>query len=221
MRNAFLLLLLLNILAFAFQSWIIEPDEPVDAMSIDQDVPGLMLAESRDELPAEPVVEEPARTGNPGYRCLRLGPFARETDADQVRLSLQKREATVRQTAAAGGVWVGHWVQVADQGSRAKAEAARDKLAANGIPDAYIVPGDSDNRISLGVYRQRASADQTVRRARSLGFATRVDDRYQAGTNFWLRVRLPGDRTLNPGEFKTDTGQIMRTETIACADAGI
>ncbi|MDP6435991.1 MAG: SPOR domain-containing protein [Gammaproteobacteria bacterium] len=221
MRNAFLLLLLLNILAFAFQSWIIEPDDPVDAMSIDQDVPGLMLAENRKEPPSEPVVVEQASTTNPGYRCLRIGPFARETDADRVRLSLQRREATVRQTAEAGQVWVGHWAQVVNQGSRARAEAARDKLAANGIPDAYIVPGSTDNRISLGVYRKRVSADQAMRQARSLGFTARVDDRYRAGTNFWLRVRLPGDRALNPGEFKTDTGQILRTETIACADAGI
>lgn len=221
MRNAFLLLLLLNILAFTFQSWIIEPDDPVDAMSIDQDVPGLMLAETSKAQPSEPIATDVAKTANPVYRCLRIGPFAQETDADRVRLSLQRREATVRQTTEAGRVWVGHWVQVADQGSRARAEAARDKLAANGIPDAYIVPGDADNRISLGVYRKRASADRTVNQARNLGFSTRVDDRYQPGTNFWLRVRLPGDRTLKPGEFKTDSGQILRTETVDCAAAGI
>ncbi len=219
MRNTFLLLLLLNILAYAYQSWIIEPDNPVDAMFIDQQVPGLLLAASAVKAVADASTN--SDSGKPGYHCLRIGPFAQETDAVKVRLSLQRREATVRQTAEPGRVWVGHWVQVADQSNRQQAAIARDALIASGIRDAYIVPGVGDNRISLGVYRQRASADQTVRQARSLGFETRVDDRYQPGTNFWLRVRLPGDQNLQPGEFKSDTGQILRTEKISCAEAGI
>jgi hypothetical protein len=231
MRNAFLMLLLLNILAFAYQTWIIEPDNPVDALYIEQDVPGLLLAERPEpevEVEAVPASEpaEPDESASQTaavlvYRCLRIGPFARETDADKVQLSLQRREATVRQSAEPGRVWVGHWAQVADQGSRKKAEQTRDALIAKGISDAYILPGDADHRISLGVYRQRASADRIVKQASSLGLATLVQDRYQPGTNFWLRVRLPADQTLKPGEFKSDTGQILRTETIGCEDAGI
>ena len=240
MRNAFLMLLLLNILAFVYQAWIIEPDDPVDALYIEQDVPGLVLAE-RPEPPAEIAPAAEVESGDeselvvaetpeppaeqvasaPAYRCLRVGPFARETDADKVQLNLQRREATVRQSAEVGRVWVGHWAQVADQGSRKKAEEARDALIAKGIADAYILPGDDDQRISLGVYRQRASADRIVKQANGLGLATLVQDRYQPGTNFWLRVRLPADETLKPGEFKSDTGQILRTETIPCEEAGI
>jgi hypothetical protein len=227
MRNGFLVLLLLNILAFAYQAWIIEPDNPVDEFYIEQGVPGLVLAEREQPLveappesaPAEESVEPPP--ADPAYRCLRIGPFARETDADKVQLDLRRREATVRQTAEPGRVWVGHWAQVADQGSRQKAEQSRDALIAKGISDAYILPGDDDQRISLGVYRQRASADRIVKQANALGLDTIVQDRYQPGTNFWLRVRLPGDKTLQPGEFKSDTGQILRTETIPCDQAGI
>jgi hypothetical protein len=231
MRNAFLMLLLLNILAFAYQTWIIEPDNPVDALYIEQDVPGLLLAERPEpevEVEAVPASEpaEPDESASQTaavlvYRCLRIGPFARETDADKVQLSLQRREATVRQSAEPGRVWVGHWAQVADQGSRKKAEQTRDALIAKGISDAYILPGDADHRISLGVYRKRTSANNTIEQARGLGFETRMHDRYQPGTNFWLRVRMPGDRTLQATEFKTDSGQILRTETIPCSKAGI
>ena len=112
-------------------------------------------------------------------------------------------------------------MQVADQGDRQRAEAARDKLAAAGMRDAYIVAGADDNRISLGVYRQRSSADRALQQARDLGFDTLIDDRYQPGTNFWLSVRLPGDASLLPGEFKTDSGQILRTENLPCDQAGI
>ena len=39
MRNAFLLILLVNILAFAYQHWVIEPGSPVAADAIGQDIP--------------------------------------------------------------------------------------------------------------------------------------------------------------------------------------
>ena len=56
MRNFLLTFLLLNILVFIYQRWIIEPDDPVDALHIDQDVPGLLLADPgpREEPAAAP-----------------------------------------------------------------------------------------------------------------------------------------------------------------------
>jgi hypothetical protein len=222
MRNGLLVLLLLNFLAFAYQHWILEPDVKVAATYIAQDYPGLMLVATTTDPVAEVILPEVLISNDQGvYRCLRVGPFPRENDADSVRRALERREATVRQTTKAGQVWVGHWVQVADQGSRAKAEATRDALIAAGIKDAYILPGDGDFRVSLGVFRLRSSANRVTEQAIKLGYDTRVDDRFQPGSNFWLQVRLPGDRPMQPGEFRTDEGQILRTETISCADAGI
>jgi hypothetical protein len=225
MRNALLIFLLLNFLAFTYQHWILEPDVKVAANFIDQDYPGLMVANVA-KTPADSVATvispevSPAGEGA-AYRCLRVGPFSREADADAVRLSLQSHEATVRQTTESGQVWVGHWVQVANQGSRRGAEVTRDALIAAGMKDAYILPGDDDFRISLGVFRLRSSANQVLEQASKLGYDSRIDDRYQPGNNFWLRVRLPSDRPMQPGEFRTDAGQILRTESLSCADAGI
>ena len=225
MRNFLLLVLLLNILAFIYQRWIIEPDNPVDAMHVEQEVPGLLLAERPAAQPAAPAPAPPSPPTAPvqdsAYRCLRVGPFARSADADEVLARLRRQEAAVRQTEEPGRVWVGHWVQVVAPASRASAEQARDALISAGITDAYIVPAEGAFRISLGVYRQKGSADRTVRQAQSLGFATLVEDRYQAGTNFWLWVRLPGDQTFKAGEFNTGSRQILRTESIDCAEAGI
>lgn len=225
MRNGLLVLLLLNFLAFAYQHWILEPSNKVAATYIDQDYPGLMVAGVADAPPnpVAAVILPDVLKGSDGgvYRCLRVGPFPRETDADTVRRALQSREAAVQQTTEPGQVWVGHWVQVTDQGSRSKAEVTRGALVAAGIKDAYILPGDDDFRISLGVFRLRSSANRVLEQSIQLGFDTRVDDRFQPGSNFWLQVRLPADRPMQPGEFRTDEGQILRTETVSCADAGI
>jgi hypothetical protein len=227
MRNFFLLVLLINLLAFIYQSWIIEPDIVVEPTYLAQDVPELFLVPAKVAVPsaaAEPAVDaaEQAEADDvPAYRCLRVGPFPRETDADAVRMALEKREATVRQTAKEGSVWVGYWVQTAGQGSRSGAEKARDSLVKGGMPDVYILPDNEEYRISLGVFRLRGSADQVVQQARKMGFDSRVVERYQPGTNFWLLARIPGDRSLKPGDLKSVSGQILRTENLSCEDAGV
>jgi hypothetical protein len=219
MRNVLFLILLLNFLAFIYQSWIIEPDEKVEAFYIEQEYPGLVAAEIKWEPePAKdvPVVES---IKVPEMLCLRIGPFAREADAESVGAALEARDGEVRQSSKLGQVWVGHWVQVVDQPSRAAAERARDALKVGGIPDAYVLPGD-DYRISLGVFRLRSSANRVVQEAKESGFQTRVDDRFQAGTNFWLQVRMAGDMSRQLGELRTESGQILRTEALSCQDAG-
>ncbi|MCP4002373.1 MAG: SPOR domain-containing protein [Gammaproteobacteria bacterium] len=222
MRNGVLVLLLLNFLAYAYQHWVLVPDVKVAATYIAQDYPGLMLVNTAAEPEVEVVLPEVVISdGQAAYRCLKVGPFSRENDADSVRRSLEGREATVRQTTKEGQVWVGHWVQVADLGSRAKAETTRDVLIAAGMKDAYILQGDDNFHISLGVFRLRSSANKVMSQAIRQGYETIVADRFQPGSDFWLEVRLPGDRPMQLGEFRTDEGQILRTETISCAEAGI
>ena len=223
MRNLFLFFLLINILAFAYQSWIIEPERTVEATYLEQRVPQLVLvpgtAEARVAAEPEPAAPEPA-AGAGGFRCLRIGPLPRETDADAVRRALREKDATVRQTAEAGRVWVGYWVQTGAHESRSAAESARKVLNENGMSDVYILPDNDQFRISLGVFRLRASADGVVEQVRGLGFETRVVERYQPGTNFWLQVRIPADRSLQSGELPSVPGQILRTETVACEEEG-
>ena len=217
MRNTLFVLVLLNFLAFAYQSWILEPDVLVAADYLEQDFPGLMLSEDPADRVATLKIEPGAEVADVGMSCLRIGPFSREADADAVSRALEPRALRVRQSAEEGRVWAGYWVQVDDQETRAMAENARSALVSAGIKDAYVVAGDTGFRVSLGLYRLRSSANRVVEQATGLGYETRVDDRFQAGTTYWVRVSLAGDRTLQPGEFQTDSGRILRTEDVPCA----
>ena len=241
MRNIIFVLVLLNFLVFAYQHWVLAPDTEFDAFRLEEEVPGLTLvnpvpAEADPDLPALQVDSAvgdvatvnladndsaPVEAQRPADRCLKLGPFSRIADAADVRKSLEDRGMTVSQTTEEGQVWMGHWVQVVDLPSPAAAEEARAVLADGGITDVYVLPNDPSNRISLGVFRLRSSASRLVKQAFEMGLNTRVDDRYQPGSNHWLRVRMAGDSNLKPGEFKGDAGQIVRTETIACPRDGI
>ena len=213
MRSFCMAMVLVNVLAFAYQTWIIEPDVSVDALSLEQGYPRLEIVKI--------VRVKPDNTAEDIFNCLKIGPLEQEDDAVAVAETLEARGAVVVQTSGAGNIWVGHWVQVDGQSSRPAAEVARDELVHSGLQDAYIVPGAEDHRISLGVFRSKLSAELTISKAAALGYNTRMDERYQSGTVYWLSVRLPAERELQPGELKSDTGQILRTETVLCEAAGL
>lgn len=218
MRNVVLMLLLVNVLAFVYQRWIIQPDNPVSATHIAQDYPRLAAVQLARRSAPEPA--EVANSVENEAKCIKIGPIQREAAADSLAATLRGRDLAATLQAVEGRVWVGHWVQVVDLLDRSAAEAARGRLVAAGLSDAYIVSGGDELKISLGVFKSTPSADRTIARARELGFATRMDERYQPGVEYWLTVVLPDGRELRPGELRSDTGQILRTEAVACPDAG-
>lgn len=221
MRNFFMLFLLINLMAFAYQKWIIEPDNPVAATHIAQDYPRLTAVRLQ-RTPAfqESEARDPeTEVDENAVKCIKIGPISREIDAESLVSALAERGIDALQSTAAGQVWVGHWVQVVDFDSRNAAEAARGRLVSAGLSDAYIVTTGDELKVSLGVFRSAASAEQTIAAARKLGYSTRMDERYQPGQQHWLTVTLPAGRELRPGELRSDTGQILRTEPVACAAA--
>ena len=235
MRSFLLLLLLFNALVFAYQRWIIEPDAPVAATHREQLFAGLLLA-SAPEVPAVVMAAEPmpapvadetqgsevedGKAAPIAMQCARIGPFPGLAEAQIAERTLRERGAAVRLSSEEGSVWVGHWVQLVGFDTRERAEAARLRLAAAGITDAYIVPGSDDARISFGVFRARTSADRAVQQARNLGFTARIEDRYQPGTNIWLWLQQPENASTPPGDLKSLSGQILRMESLPCGEAG-
>jgi hypothetical protein len=210
MRNLCLILVLLNVMVLGYQRWILAPAEGGRAMPASHDIPLLSLAAPVDVgSPGAKVIDDSAP------RCLRLGPFASRDAALAVQRDLRRRGAEVAQSSAEGQVWVGHWVQIEDQGSRPAAETARTRLGNRNI-ETYILSGDATFALSLGIYRKRSSAERVMQIARDLGYRARMVDRFQDGTVFWLQVSMPGEERLKPGEFQGDSGQILRSELIPC-----
>ena len=218
MRNLLLSLVLINLLAWAYQSWVIEPDRPVSALHVQQDYPRLTAVKLSRPTAAEPAQQQGDEqiSAEKAANCIEVGPIIEENDAKSIADSLRNRNLSVLQTAREGEVWVGHWVQVVGVANRVAAEAARDRLIAAGLSDAYIVSGGAELKISLGVFKSAASADSTVKQARAQGFQTRIEERYQPGTQYWLRVELPAGRGLQPGELRSNSGQILRTVAVPC-----
>jgi hypothetical protein len=210
MRNLFLVLLLANLLVLGWQVWLVPGEVPAARLA----TPGteaeltLTAADRGDSGPG-------AGPTGPGGPCLRIGPISDGQAADRVSERLRREGASVSQNAEEGEIWVGHWVQLENVGSRAEADRMVSRLNAGGLPDAYVLQDSPPFSISLGVFRSRERAEKVAAEARRLGFKPLMGDRYRPGVQYWLSVSaLPGRLNLN--ELARESGQILRSESVPC-----
>ena len=82
------------------------------------------------------------------------------------------------------------------QASVKDARALTDRMTAAGFNDFYIFKsGPYQGRVSLGVYRDRQSAEDTRARLADLGFVTELWQRTRPQSGFWLEVELLASHT--------------------------
>ncbi|MDH3954684.1 MAG: hypothetical protein OEV03_10715, partial [Gammaproteobacteria bacterium] len=160
MKNLLLLLLLANILYFLWGRFAAEPPQPGVAIVDESDLgPALEVTADR-SAQAVASVGAVLGSGEPsdleavvGRSCVTVGPFRASADADsaQTRYSGEGMRAGVR--SAVGQIFVGHWVQIRNVGSRASGNEMLGKLREGGLGDAYLVETDDEGiKISLGLF---------------------------------------------------------------------
>ncbi len=222
MRNFFLILVLTNLLLLAWQFWVDPgPPGPPSAESM-----GLVLFGSD---PGRPVGEPLAsQTGAPGGgmsaapqsgNCYQLGPLANAAAAQQAGEQLAVRGITATPITRDTQAWLGHWVQIAGFASVKDAEAARQRLVAGGLADAYLMQDEAQPMLSLGVFRDRDRADRVARVAGSLGFQVAMRDRYRPTVEQWLLISPLPNQTLGPADLSLAGDRILRSESVSCQAA--
>ncbi len=87
----------------------------------------------------------------------------------------------------------GYWV-VVETPDLAQQRAVLAQIRRAGIQDAYAMPDDPQFRLSLGIYSDRARAEQRAATLRPLKLAARVDEHFQERAVQWLDVPEAGDR---------------------------
>lgn len=206
LRNLVLFLLLANALVWAWQRWIVPP-EATDALELQ--------ASRAPEL----VLLNPApgsAFAGPAATCLRVGPFAAAAEAEQGAEKIAARGLPTELEAEPVEIWVGHWVQVPDLGSRSAANEALEDLMAAGLSDAYVVRTDSGFKVSLGVFRDRDRAERVARMARGAGFDAMTTDRTKDGEEFWLLVGPMAGAGLDLAGLEPAGDRILRSEAVGC-----
>lgn len=159
----------------------------------------------------------PARADAGAHSCVSVGPFAELADSAQAQAAIRNAGLEPRQRVEMGEVWAGYWVSVRDFATRKEADAALARLAENGIGDAYILTGEDEYVLSVGVFSDHQRAQRRAAQVRAQGFAVQIADRKRAGSVYWIDVDLTSPaQTLDMSMFQQEPGKIMRLELRAC-----
>jgi SPOR domain len=151
--------------------------------------------------------------------CERIGPIANLADATSFRARLgaivAQAELAEEQVTQVRGLWV----YLGGMKDRESSLARARQLSAAGIRDYYVVTeGDSENRISLGMFRDAANADKRIAQVAALGFKAERLERGESVTQYWVQYRAA---TQSKSQIAAMRGiASLKRETMFCTDLG-
>jgi len=132
-------------------------------------------------------------------RCVSLGPFPTEERANAAAAALDAAGFAFSSRSAEGEIWIGFWVHIDAIPTREEANAMLAQLRENGVPDAYLIPGEEDGDIiSLGVFNDMTRAGRLEAQVRRIGLVPVIVERSRPGIVHWLDVTVPAGRQLDP-----------------------
>ena len=217
MKKLFFLLLLANLALFGY-AYVVEMNASTQASAerykpINSDAVKSMTAQQMSKL-------GPAKVAQLTLACAEWGPL---TELDRVRATKLLEPLALGRTLLARRVDVKaeHWVYIPPKANRPAADRALADLQRLNVTDSAIVlePGEWNFAISLGVFRDKSSADARLAAIRSKGVKTatyRQRDQLLALTA--LVLREPTQSTLSKlEEFKSQIPGTAVT-TGACPD---
>lgn len=192
MRNAFIALLVVNLVYFAWAQWVDEPRMPPVNEALTK-LPRLKLVS---ELPPEQRPATNTRTVlNEPPACMSVGPFGDITNAAKAAGILSSKGFAPQQRAEEAGTSTGYWVYVGGLKDDVEADKVRVSLEKAGVKDALIMPpaADAGRRISLGLFSDRAHAEQRAASLKRMGFKAEVAEHKLPQVVYWI------DLTPRPG----------------------
>ena len=130
-------------------------------------------------------------------RCYTIGPLSTERDAKKLTEGLHALEMKVKQRIEKPKKFEGYWVYLPPQGSKAAARLKMQEMINKGVKDIAIVYKQSPRyAISLGLFRQKAIAEERLAEIKALGYPAKMVERHNDSEKHWLDIELEESRTL-------------------------
>lgn len=196
MRNAFIALLVVNLVYFAWAHWVDVPRAPPVNEALAK-LPRLKLVS---ELPPE---QRPATNTkmvlNEAPACMSVGPFGDIQNAAKAAGILASKGFAPQQRAEESGTSAGFWVYVGGLKDDVEADKVRVRLEKSGIKDALVMPPGAEpgKRVSLGLFSDRAHADQRAAAVKRLGYKAEVAEHKLPQVVYWIDLApRPGMTTV-------------------------
>jgi len=231
-RGAFLALVAINIVFFAWAQWIDVPARPPATVERDAGIPPLQLENKGNAAasppsaapvaPASPVAASPVAAATapvgppnataesaPSTRCRSLGPFDDVNAANAAADRLRTRGMNPHDRSADTVNPNVYWVYIGELTAEMQRRAIQT-LNSAGIHDAVAMtqPEQSD-RVSVGVFADQAHAVRRAEQVRALGLKPTLGMRQHTVAAHWI------DFELKPAQMEpslTDlTGPVVRS----------
>lgn len=207
-RNIFLILLLANLLLIGWQLWV-DPEPPATVRETVTNELAIYEQES-------PAVTAGRRGVDVSSQCVYIGPVPDARAAQQLAVALASKGIRAEPIPREARVWLGHWVQVQEFADKERAEIARQRLLAGGLPDAYVMQDGPMTIISLGVFRERDRAERVIEAARRAGFTAVMRDRVRTAAEYWLVSDLVSGQQAVLRDIAVGYDRILRTKSLPC-----
>jgi len=213
-RNAFLALLVANLVYFAWAHWIDTP-QPATPNPAYARLPQLKLVEQsqRPQAGAEKM--------SLNQTCLSVGPFDSLDNSAHAAALLHAKGFDTRQRAEEGQMTEGFWVYIAGLRTQSETDHALETLERGGIKDALMMPETptEGRRISLGLYSERARADRRAQLVRETGLAVEIADRKLPASIYWVDLTPPPGMSTVPLQGLFAEGVSSRIAVQPCPPA--
>lgn len=214
-RVIVLLLVVLNIGAAA---WIASTYRPVEAPrdTADPGVPRLVLLSERDGSPSPEVPRGNVAVPVADLSCTSIGPFSNQADLRRAMAVLSPLTQRLQFRETMSSQSRGWWVYLPPFASREAAIDAARGLREQGVSDYYVITaGDDQNTVSLGLFRERANAEQRHAQLLASGLKPLVGERIEHAPAYWLDFAQRRDAPID-WRGRTGVGSDIGETTITC-----
>jgi len=188
-RTLFLLVVLVNVLFFAWSRYVAPPEAVADPQPLVRQIePQKLKVIAPGELP--PVAARPAPAPM-ALKCIEWGSFT-VADASQAQAALEPLQLGPRLGQRRTEESAGWWVFIPPQGSRPAAQKKAAELKALAVDDYFVVQEDGPYRwaLSLGVFRSEEAAQARLTTLREQGVrSAQVGPRETPVAKVWLQVK--------------------------------
>lgn len=193
MRILFLLLLLANVVFFAWSRYVSPPEAGADPAPLARQIePEKMKVVAPGELPPPAPISARAAPAVAGAKCIEWGSFT-VADAPRAEKALEPLALGARVGQRKTEEMAGWWVFIPPQpNGRPGAIRKATELKSLGVTDYFIVQDDGAHRwaVSLGVFRTEEAARARLAVLRNQGVrSAQVGARETTVPKVWLQVK--------------------------------
>ncbi len=137
--------------------------------------------------------------------CVSMGPFSAEQPVEALLIWLQGKGGEAASRWTEQETVSRYWVYLPPLETVEQARVVLRRLKDDGLQDYIrVMRGPMRNAISLGLFKQRDSADRRLAELRGKGYAPKLDIRYKKERVRWLDVAFSRKAGFPEATFRTE-----------------